>query len=60
MKQKTHQALRKRLTFSSAGKISHKPAGINHLRVNKSPRTTALKEVSSVETKRIRKMLPHQ
>lgn len=60
MKQKTHQAMSKRISFTSSGKVMRKPAAVSHLRVNKSPRKTALVAVLTSEKKHLAKMLPYQ
>ncbi len=60
MKQKTHQAMFKRVRFTANGLVIHKPAAVSHLRVNKSPRRTAMVAVLSTEKKHLAKMLPYQ
>ncbi len=59
MKQKTRKALKKRISFTANGKMMRKPAAVSHLRVNKSPRTTASKPVHAADIKRIKQMLPN-
>lgn len=59
MKAKTHKSHSKRFLITGTGKIMHKPAGVSHLRVNKSRRRTASVVLSRVDSGRIRKALPN-
>ena len=59
MKAKTHKSTVKRFKITSGKKLMHKPAGVSHLRVNKSPRHTADVMLHAADVKRISKALPN-
>lgn len=63
MKQKTHSGAKKRIRKTGSGKLQVEKASRRHLLLQKSERQKNLgknpQDLSSVETKRVKKLLPH-
>ena len=63
-KLKTHKGAKSRFHITGSGKLMRTKCGKSHLRRKKAPRTKRLYDetipVSSVDKKRIRKLLPYK